>query len=112
MRDATGGNGPREYEQSIKELKKKIGIIILIGAIIGGAKYIDYRNSFKDEGINEIYELDDEEFINDDSVKYEEDSLRYNTELDPYLVSEDSTSFVKRTIRNDNPVKKLKRKKR
>ena len=111
MKDSTGGWAPGEYEQYIKELRKRIGIFVLVGTLIGGAKYIDYRNSFKDEGINEIYLLEEPEVIEENPIRYEESSINYNVSLDPYLISEDSTSFAKRIIRNDNPVKKLKKRK-
>ena len=64
-----------------KNLKKKLGIIVLIGTILGGAKYIDYRNSFKDEGINEIYLLEDSVDIYEDEVRYTEGSINYMSPL-------------------------------
>ena len=101
----------QDYERYL--LRRQLGIFVLMGSLLCGAKYYDYLNSFKDDGINEIYILEDEEeLVFTDEVSYKEDNLRYKVSLDPYLISKDSTSFTKRVIRNDGEVKKLKRKKR
>jgi hypothetical protein len=111
MKDNIGGWTNEEYERYL--LRRQLGIFVLMGSLLCGAKYYDYLNSFKDDDINEVYILEDEEEIKFiEEVSYKEDNLRYNVSLDPYLISEDSTSFTKRVIRNDGEVKKLKRKKR
>ncbi len=107
MKDTTKKLNQIELEK--KRLRKDLGLIILLGSLLVSADYIDYKNSFKDEGLNEVYVLDEEETY-DNQISYKEYNLKYDIKRDPFLPSEDSESFVKRTIKNDNLVRSLRKK--
>ncbi len=106
MKDESKVFSSKEYKRLKR--KKDLSLLILAGTLILGADYIDYRNSFKGEVV-EDYSVETT-YETHDGVSYENDNLRITLERDPFLPSEDSTSFVRRTIKNNNLVRKLKKK--
>jgi hypothetical protein len=108
MKDESKVFSSKEYGRLRKN--KDLGLLILAGVLILGADYIDYRNSFKSEEASEDYVVENTYESHYDGISYENNYLRTYIKRDPFLPSEDSTSFVRRTIKNDNPVRKLKKK--
>ena len=107
MEDKSKVFSTKEYERLKR--RKDIGLLILVGSLLVGADYIDYRNSFKEEENSESYNVENT-YVNYKGISFEDYNFRTYLERDPFLPSEDSTSFVKRTIKNDNLVRKLKKK--
>ena len=93
-----------------KRYNKDFELVLLTVALLMTADRIDYKNSFKDdiEEVSVVSEYNDHY----EGEAYNRYNMNYDVHIDPFLVSEDSESFVRRTIKNNNEVKKLKRKKR
>lgn len=92
-----------------KRVNKDLELVLLTVALIMTADHIDYKNSFKDD-VEEVSVVS--EYDHYEGEAYNRYNMSYDVHIDPFIVSEDSESFIKRTIKNNNEVKKLKRKKR
>ena len=99
----------RRITSARKMLKKKIDVLSLIAILTGvsiafNSCEVDKANAKSD--VETINEYDFSDIIIKDAS-----NINYRVSLGNYKPEEDSTSFSKRTIRNNNLVRTLKKKK-